>query len=471
MSLQTDDQKIAHLLRRFAFGASEAEMAYYSRGGLKGAIDKLLNYQTVDEGFGIEPEKFQNNQGNLNLRAAQSWWYLRILATSHPLEQKLTLFWHDHFATSAQKVDSPYGMLGHIEALRTHALGPFEELLLGISKDPGMLYWLDNHENIKGKPNENFAREVMELFTLGIGHYSEKDVQEAARAFTGWTIGVKRGQRVVPTGMRIPPRGPVFLYVPARHDDGEKSLLGNRGTFNGEDICGILCGNPQTARYVTHKLWSWFAYPDPDPAMIETLAMKWRSSGMNIKDMVRWIMESPEFYSDRAERAIIKNPADFVFPIARQLGFGGAAVTRMKDSEATGQRAAGGAIAPLIQSTKAMGMELMYPPDVDGWVSGQSWISTATMVERIKFANAVFPPRAANQAGPVFALFSDNPTSRGLVTKLLSLFDAQLPAEKVEQLVAAADKVCNGRVDARNAGQTANAVAKLIFGSPEFQFC
>jgi len=470
MGMRTEEQKIAHLLRRFAFGASEAEMEYYSPGGLSGAINRLLNYTSVDEGFPIKPEDFQNDQGNLNLRAAQVWWYFRLVGTSHPLEQKMTIFWHDHFATSAQKVDSPYAMLGHIDALRSHAVGPFQDLLLAVSKDPGMLYWLDNHENVKGKPNENFAREIMELFTLGIGHYSEKDVQEAARAFTGWTIGVRRGQRVVPAGMRIPPRGPQFLYIPARHDDGEKTILGNRGTFNGEDVVGILVGNPQTARYITKKLWEWFVYPNPEPKMIEDLAMKWRNSGMVIKDILRWIMESPEFYSDRAYRAVIKNPADFVIPIMRQIGLGQAAVNRLQTNP--GIRGAGGLLAPLVTSTKAMGMELMYPPDVDGWVSGQSWISTATMVERIKFANVVFPPRqGGNPLMPAFPLFAENPTSRGVVDRLISLFDAEFAEEKIVQLVEAADKVCNNRVDNRNASPTANAVARLMFGAPEFQFC
>ena len=445
-------------------------MDYYGKGGLSSAIDKLLNYEKVSEDFNVTVEQLTGANGNVNIRVAQLWWYFRILATSHPLEQKMTLFWHDHFATSAQKVDSPPIMLGHIEALRSHSMGTFHDLLMAVSQDPGMLYWLDNNENVKGKPNENFAREIMELFTLGIGHYSEKDVQEAARAFTGWTIGVRRGQRTVPSGARLP-RNAAFLNVPARHDEGEKQVLGNKGQFHGEDIVGILCGNPQTAKYIVGKIWKWFVYPNPEPALIDGLASRWRSNGMVIKDLLRWIMESPEFYSDKAYRAVVKNPIDFVVPIMRQLGVGGRALARVADAE-PGARAAA-PVAPLVRSTRAMGMELLFPPDVDGWVSGQDWISTATMVERVKFANDVFPDRAGGAALGLnlMNLFANDPTPRGVVEKLLSVFDIELAPAKVEILVKAAESKAGGpRINQRTASPTANAVAKLIFGSPEFQF-
>lgn len=470
MLLRTEEQKVAHLLRRFAFGASESEMDYYGKGGLSAAIDRLLSYEKVSEDFDITPQQITGANGNVNIRVAQLWWYFRILASSHPLEQKMTVFWHDHFATSAQKVDSPQIMLGHIEALRSNSMGSFQDLLLAVSQDPGMLYWLDNNENIKDKPNENFAREIMELFTLGIGHYSEKDVQEAARAFTGWTIGVRRGQRTIPSGARLP-RNAAFLYVPQRHDDGEKQVLGNKGKFNGDDIVGILCGNPQTAKYIVSKIWKWFVYPNPEPAMIDSLASKWRSNGMVVKDLIRWIVEMPEFYSDKAYRAVVKNPVDFVFPIMRQLGVGGRAVSRLAEVE-TGIRAAA-PVAPLVRSTKAMGMELLFPPDVDGWVSGQDWISTATMVERVKFADSIFPDRAGAgaQGLNLMNLFADDPTPRGVVTKLVSVFDVELAPAKIEILVKAAEGKAGGaRVNQRTASPTANAVAKLIFGSPEFQF-
>lgn len=471
MALKTEAEKIAHLLRRFGLGASEAEVAYYSPGGLKGAINRLLDYESVDEGFPVKPEDFANDQGQLNLRAAQAFWYMRILCTQRPLEQKMTIFWHDHFATSAQKVDSPLVMLGHIEVLRQNCLGPFLHLLTAVSKDPAMLYWLDNQENIKGKPNENFAREIMELFTLGFGNYSEKDIQEAARAFTGWTIGVQRGMRVVPIRRGLPRRDATFCNDIPNHDTGEKQILGNRGTFDGEDTIGILCGNPQTARFITLKMWEFFAYPNPEPALIDRLAAGWRAKGMVIKDLVRTIMESDEFYSSKAEKSLIKNPVDFCFATSRQLGIGQLALQRMSAGAQTGLRAAGGTIQPIIQASKAMGMELMYPPDVDGWVSGQGWISTATMVERIKWADRLFPASGRTAAGvPIGGLFAADPTAAGVTKKLISVFDAHLPPEKENQILKAAEKAMASGPAARTIPAAANAAARLIFGSPEFQF-
>ncbi|MES1227505.1 MAG: DUF1800 family protein, partial [Armatimonadota bacterium] len=226
MPLQTERDKIAHLLRRFGLGASEAEMEFYSKGGLKGAIDKLLNFEQVEEPFvydiqnmflEIPNKKTAVKVKQLKPRGTQVWWYTRLLTTQRPLEQKMTVFWHNHFATSAQKVDNGEAMYTHIETLRANAFGRFEDLLLAVSRDPAMLYWLDNGDNLRGKPNENFAREVMELFTLGIGNYTEKDVQEAARAFTGWRYGVKRPNgRVVPV-KNLPRVEPQFMFMPDLH--------------------------------------------------------------------------------------------------------------------------------------------------------------------------------------------------------------------------------------------------------------
>ena len=236
----TEREKTAHLLRRFGLGASEAEVDYYGADGLQGAIDKLLDYDAVDEGFPITLQDFANNNGNVNVIGLQMWWYLRLLATRRPLEQKLTVFWHDHFATSAAKVDVTVPMHDHIETLRENASGRFLDLLSAVSTDQAMLYWLDNNENVSGSPNENFAREVMELFTLGVDNgYTEKDVQEAARAFTGWTFGVGRGGRFRQT--RKPNRGSRFFNVARRHDAGMKTVLGRTGYFNGDDVLRILC--------------------------------------------------------------------------------------------------------------------------------------------------------------------------------------------------------------------------------------
>ena len=474
MSAQRDQVKVAHLLRRFGLGASEAELDFYGEDGYAGAVDRLLDYEDLDEGFGIQPSVFANpDNGVINIRGYQLWWYLRLCTTRHPFEQKMTLFWHDHFATSAAKVDVGEAMYKHIETIRTFSTGKFGTLLTEVSKDPAMLYWLDNNENVKGTAQENFAREVMELFTLGVDNgYTEKDVTEAARALTGWTFGIRRGARIVPTAK--PNRNTEFQFVEARHDAGTKTVLGKTGAFDGDDVLKILTDMPQTSEYITKKVWEWFVYEDPSEATVKLYAQKWRDSGLDIKALVRAIATSEEFVSERAMRRLVKNPVDFCVASFRSLGLGSAVLERIKNAtDEQNRRRFAGAVGLVQQKTTAMGMELMYPPDVAGWVSGQEWISTATMVERIKWADLLFGPQ--NRA--VMQLIAQNLPREGaspnvLVDRLLSVFDAaHLPREKVQTLYESARETSGGAVTGRNLQPTMQAVTRLIFGSPEFQFC
>ncbi len=493
MKLATKRQKIAHLLRRFALGASEAELTYYGKNGLKGAIDLLLNFDSTAWQWDVRPQLFANKQGTVNIRVMQALWYTRMLVTQRPLEEKLTLFWHSHFATSAQKVERSYVMEQHIQVLRANCIGKFEDLLVAVSKNPAMLYWLDNQENVKGQPNENFAREIMELFTLGIGHYTEKDVQEAARAFTGWGYGV--GRRLNTDSPRGPER---FVFSPDRHDDGVKSVLGVTATLSGEDVIGILCGRPETSRFLVKKLWEFFVYPEPSEEVVEKFAKIFRNSGLDMKVLLRAIMDSTEFYSDKAAGAQVKHPIDFVIPTLRQLGVGSMVMERIERATANPEigpenglnigltRALAPAFAALTTS-KSMGMELMYPPDVSGWATGFNWITTATMLERVKWAERVFfgsvapggaPAAIAGGAGnrapqvgyqPI-GLFEADPTPAGIVRVLLSVFDAKVADSKLKVMEEAAEKALKGRLTPVSAGDAARAVCKLLFGSPEFQF-
>jgi uncharacterized protein (DUF1800 family) len=471
MSLKSEREKCAHLLRRFGLGASEAEVDYYLQGrGLKGAIDTLLDYERVEGEFEPQLGLFFNQQNNnLQVGQVQLWWGIKLLTTRRPLLEKMTLFWHDHFATSATKVQNAMLMHGQNETFRRNATGNFQELLLEVSRDPAMLFWLDNQLNVRGKPNENFAREIMELFTLGIGHYSEKDVQEAARAFTGWAFVRPRRDADSPRGY-VPAS---FVARPNQHDRDEKEVLGVRGRLSGQDVVKLLCDHPQTSRNITKKLWEWFVYPNPEPAVIERFASVFRSSGLEIKQLLRAIMESPEFYSDNAHRAIYKNPVDFTVPTLRQLGLGEGLRNRLERASELPR----GQLAPvqaMNQVNRAMGMNLLFPPDVDGWPEGAAWISTSTMVERIAWADRLFGNAGARQrlqlrvaAAPIFV---GDPRPEGVVTRLISLFDAPVPESKRPALVEAAEKVCGTRVTQQNANATAGAVARLIFGSPEFQF-
>jgi len=464
--LETEQQKIAHLLRRFAFGASEAELTYYGQGGLPGAIDKLLGYESVDEGFSVTPDALANaKNGKLKIEAVQEWWLMRMVATRRPLQEKMTLFWHNHFATSADKVTSPYMMLAQNEILRAGATGKFQDLLLNVSKDPAMLLWLDNQFNVKGHPNENFAREVMELFTMGIGHYSEHDIQESARAFTGWGFGKKNG-RTNPNAKK-PAKNQVFVDRVDQHDHGVKEVLGNRGDFDGDDLIGILCGNPRASRFLTNKIWEWFAYPNPDNELIERLAEPFYRNGMSIRFLLRSIMESPEFYSPQAYRTIYKNPVDFAVTTVRQLGFGATALD--DNNYKIGVRPA----TALRIATKGMGMDLMWPPDVSGWKSGPTWVSTATIVERIHWAQILFDRAEVSVKKRQFTigsdatnLFAQDRSAEGIARRLASIFDADLPASRLANLSQAARSASSG-----DSNDIAASVTRLIFAAPEFQFC
>lgn len=487
MALRTEREKGAHLLRRFGLGASEVELDYYLQGkGLSGAVDKLLNYEAVDENFAVPLQAMANQNGQINMPLVQLWWMARLLGTRRPLQEKMTLFWHDHFATSGAKVSGPPLMHGQNELLRKNATAKFGTILEEASKDPAMLFWLDNQFNVKGKPNENFAREIMELFTLGIGNYTEKDVLEAARAFTGWTIG-RNNRRPNANAQPIEQvrRNADFVFRPVLHDNGVKEILGNKGPFSGEDVCGILVGNPQTAKYLTLKIWEWFVYPKPEPALVDRLSTEFRNSGLDMKVLLRAVMESPEFYSDRAERAIFKNPVDFAVSTMRQLGVGETLMAQINALEQVPRARLNLAVAAQ-QTTKAMGMELLFPPDVAGWDGGAAWISSATMVERIQWADRLFGVagepagnRTPGQGGgrqqraqvrfPAWSILQQDPSPGGVVDKLISVFDAPIPEAKKPQLIQAAERAMEGRLNQRNANQTAATVCRLIFGSPEFQ--
>lgn len=492
MSFRSERENVAHLLRRFGLGASESEIDYYAPGGYAAAVDKLLNFQNVVSTADIDPRIFANGNGIVNIRVMQGVWYLRMLVTNRPLEEKMALFWHNHFATSAMKVENSVVMRNHIDTLRQHGLGKFSRLVGAISKDPGMLYWLDNHENVKGKPNENFAREVMELFTLGVGNYTEKDVQEAARAFTGWGYGRPRFGRAPLASDSSPRPFDQFVFSTELHDDGPKEVLGVRGNHNGDDVLNTLCLQAQCSRFIAHKMWEFFAYEKPDDQLIESLAKKFRESNLDISELVRAIMLHPEFLSERSFRKQVKNPIDFVVSSARALGAGAISLGRLKQAEDNPQvnpdnglnRMAAQALGPAIalwNSSKAMGMELMYPPDVSGWKGGPAWISTSAMVERIKWADKLFGAQTRPQPGnpqarnPVvgvraWELIQTDPTPRGVVATLAGIFDAPLDDKTRTTLHEVAISEADGAISQLNANRVAAAVTRTLFASPPFQF-
>ncbi len=484
--------KIGHLLRRFGLGAGKAELARYLPLGIDGTLDRLLNYEKVDEQFPVSPWEFcfepDSKEVYLDPIRTVSWWSLRLLLTQRPLQEKLTFFWHNHFAVSAEKVEFGPIMLAYNETLRRHATGDFRELLTAISQEPAMIRWLDTDTNQKGHPNENFAREVMELFTLGIGHYSEEDVREAARAFTGWGIrylvfetgGEKLQERAKDAIQSGQPMA-AFCVSPQLHDTGSKSILGRRGEFTGEQVLRQLAERPETAIRIARKMWEFFAYPNPDEALVRRLAKRFQDGDLKIKVLLRAIAESDEFWSDRCVRKSIKCPLDFVVPLARQLDLSGIVLSlrgKPKGFTTPLAKPLRDAAGLVMGSMFKQGMLLLYPPNVGGWEFGTAWITSNNMLERAKLSDLLFGmPNGDHIIAGFLAkkIVSDYApkTSADLANALSEIFDVPKISDK-QTLIAQACEQAGGIGSLNSPGQAAKTLSTachLMFGMPEFQFC
>jgi uncharacterized protein (DUF1800 family) len=274
-----------------------------------------------------------------------------------------------------------------------------------------------------------------------------------------------------------------FFFRRNLFDPDDKTVLGKTGPYTGEEVLHLLCEQARTPIYLAEKIWEWFAYPKPEQAVLNRLAMNFRNSGLDIRQLLRDVMEAPEFYSPKAERAVYKNPVDFAVSTLRQLGVGEVVLSQVKNADPNnpqGARRYFGAAVALQQTLDGMGMELLFPPDVAGWDGGAAWISSATMVERIRWADLIFGVAGEQQRTQgvrgraqvryqAFPLLRTDPTPEGVVRKLVSVFDAKLPESRTRSLVEAARKASEGRLTPQNANVTAAAVTRLIFGSPEFQ--
>jgi uncharacterized protein (DUF1800 family) len=391
-----DFDAAAHLLRRMGFGGSPEEVEALAARGREGAVDHLINYsgitntemdEILEQSFDFsDPRDGQKfNQGEI-----RRWWFTRMVYTRRQFEEKMTLFWHNHFATALSKVQDALMFIQN-QTLRAHALDRFDTLLLKVSQDPAMLIWLDNVTNVLGKPNENFAREINELFTTGItdvvtgeANYTEDDVKAIAAAFTGWKF---RANRRSENGFAVE-----FFIQANQHDNTAKTVFGQTANFGGEDIITILSARKATARFLTKKLFDFFVYPlkdsPADKSTIEKFAAVYMSSDHSIKELVRAIFTSDEFFSDRARFALVKNPVEYVVGAVRMLGakYNPGAVGR-------------GSSNALAAASRQIGMDVFNPPDVAGWDLNLGFVSTATMLERFNFANALVTNRRPENPG------------------------------------------------------------------------
>jgi uncharacterized protein (DUF1800 family) len=376
MALNAQEQ-MAHLYRRAGFGASAAELRAAMDRGLDATLDSLLNYESVEDDVDLKLAQLNPPLDLSKLKDLQTWWLFRMLNTRRPLLEKMTFFWHNHFATAISKVEDAGLMLQQNQVLRANALGNFRLMLINISRDPAMLIWLDGNLNRKGAPNENFARELMELFTMGIGNYTERDVKEAARAFTGWQFLKDRT-----TGATT------FFRNDSQHDNGSKTVLGKTGNLDGTDVIDLLAGRPETARFLATKLFKLFIHDSPTPEQVEPYAQIYLNSNFEILPVVRALLTSTLFSSDDGYLAKVKSPVEFVIGALKQLS-----------PEAS--------IATLPAETARMGQELFNPPTVKGWDGGTTWINSTTMLARMNFANNLVLARGSTGVNPA-AIVSQN---------------------------------------------------------------
>jgi uncharacterized protein (DUF1800 family) len=353
-----DLPRVAHLHRRAGFAASWAVLQRDLQDGPAASIERLLAGEatTSDGRSASESDTLFDGMAaqlapSASLTRLQGIWLYRMIFTAHPLRERMTLFWHNHFATSNAKVNNPALMQRQNDLLRAHALGRFPALLGAMGRDPAMLIWLDSTANRKALPNENYAREVMELFTLGRGHYTERDVQEAARAFTGWFV-----------------QGGRFREIAAQHDGGPKTVLGHTGRFDGDAIPAILLDQPACAEFLCTKLVRAFVTEiDPvAPELVQPLAAEFRASGYDIRVPLATILRSALFHDPAVRRRRVKSPVEHAIGTVRALEI----VKPTVQADA------------LAQACARMGQALYAPPSVAGWDGGTAWANSTTMLNR-----------------------------------------------------------------------------------------
>jgi hypothetical protein len=349
-------QRVGHLYRRASFGATWKELQQGLELGPAPCIDQLLKGGPVQKEFEKRMAHMAASIARANnAQQLPSWWLYRILYGPHPLLEKITLFWHNHFATSNAKVKNAGFMLAQYDLLRKHALGNFAEMLREITTDRAMLVWLDTAGSKKGNPNENYARELMELFSLGIGNYTEADIREAARAFTGYEI-----------------QGSEVVFRDSAHDEGTKTVLGQKGNWKAEDIVRICLEQKACARFIVSKLYR-FLISETEPAsaeLIEPLAREFRSSGYDFRALLKRMLSSNLFFSERVYRTRIKAPVDFVTGIVRPLE------ARVGTTN-------------LAAALSSLGQNLFNPPSVKGWDGGRTWLNGQTLLFRQNLALAL----------------------------------------------------------------------------------
>jgi len=382
-----DMQLISHLMRRAGFGVGLPELESLAQNGYNETVNRLLKPTNVQEMTDDLIRRYHHEQsGMMGQNNPGAYWLYKMITTTDPLTEKMALFWHGIFATGYPKITQGKVLNDQIRMFRRYGTGNFRTLLLELSKDPAMIVWLDNHDNHDGAINENFGRELLELFSMGVGNYSEQDIKETARAFTGWTIGNTEYMALRAERDSIWPYGRIawhFEFKEDDHDSGEKEFLGNSGRLNGDEIIDIICQQESTARFISRHMYHFFVADEPpvpqwpytpprDPKAIDTLTQAYFDNDYDIRAMLDILFNSEFFKSEDSWHERVKSPAELVAGILRLTGEFDRPRREILD-----------------RSTQAiyMGQHLINPPSVEGWHQGTEWIDTGTLVERLNFAS------------------------------------------------------------------------------------
>ncbi len=445
-----DAAKAAHLLRRAGFGPLPSEIREAVSAGPERAVASLFVFPPEPSTPSVFDEVFQTEgrvdslrrslgrakvRDHPDLRAAAeeanrahgrailrvtAWWLDRMASSPSPFQEKLTLFWHGHFASSFGEVHDALAMFNQNQLFRHHGAGNFVRLLEGVARDPAMLRYLNNDENRTGHPNENWARELMELFTMGIGHYTETDVKESARAWTGWTLLDDRSF----AGRRT------FAFKAPVHDGGQKMFLGESGWLDGTDIMRIILAHPATPQWIAGRLAQFFVAPQPDPTLVDAMARQLQTTGYEIAPVLLALFRSQAFYQPDVMHAHVKSPTEFVVGAVRHLGIANPDWVRLS------------------QGMAATGQRLFFPPTVAGWHGGPAWINAGTVFVRADIAAALLRGR-----------FGAPDTSRlsSLGAAADRLLGRPLPSARRDVLARVAP------------GEVTGEVLHLILSLPEYQ--
>lgn len=475
-------ENAAHLLNRAGFGGTPGEIEKLLKMGLDGAVNFLVDYEklpataTPPSWAKDDPERFARTREfkkateaerremrkmeqqlqRTQVQELREWWLGQMASGERPLQEKMTLFWHGHFATSVQKVKSAYLMYLQNDIFRKHATGNWLELLTAASKDPAMLLWLDQAQSRKEHPNENFAREVMELFALGEGNYTEKDVTEAARALTGWTYD-RAAQK--------------FQNRPSIHDSGPKTIFGKTGDFNGDDVLKLIVAHPQSALFICRKVWVFLGSENPSEDLVKELASAFVKGGHNFKALLRVMLRSEEFYSEKVVRQQVKSPVQWLVSSSRMLG-----------RELPPERISSNAL-------RMLGQELFAPPNVKGWDGGIAWITTNNLLNRYNFASYLVlgeNPLASAQLARKAGMRGKSARLRRITPVQVEKLFAEPALNSREKLVPELERrFIQGRLGSKSRKILEEYLAsqgdldqedilqsiRLVMSTPEFQLC